>query len=428
MSMRFAGVVVAAGLLLGCDTKPEAPAQPQSSAPAQVAAPVQEPAVESEVVIEAAADPKLIAHGKELVAKYECSRCHTIAGIEPPELDMNCAGCHQEILAGTFEATEEELTHWQGRLHSLDDVPSLTATDRFSRDWIASFLPRAYSLRPALLASMPRFEMSSQDAQAIAAFLVPSAQEAVPELGDAANGAVLLESKGCGSCHRMEGAKTLAVRPTPKPIEAAAFAKGQKMAPDLSHARLRLRPAAMVSWIVEPTKMKADAAMPELGITRDEALDIAAYLIQTPLADEAPPMPPEFLPVLEREVTYAEVNERIFGKICRHCHSNPTVVIGDGGPGYSGGFGFPVRELDLSTYEGLRSGSLSDDGKRRSVFKPIHEGGPARLVEHLRARHFEVLGLEVEGVRGMPLGLPPMPLEDIALLETWIAQGRKKGT
>jgi hypothetical protein len=48
------------------------------------------------------------------------------------------------------------------------------------------------------------------------------------------------------------------------------------------------------------------------------------------------------------------------------------------------------------------------------------------LVAAMYARHVEVAGGKVEGVRGMPLGLPPMTLEEIQLVETWISQGRPR--
>ena len=197
------------------------------------------------------------------------------------------------------------------------------------------------------------------------------------------------------------------------------------MAPDLRFARDRMRPAAMLEWILDPKAVKPDAAMPSFGVTQSEAIDIVAYLLEAEL--EAVPVVelPALPPVLERAVTYAEVYDRIFGRICRHRHSDPNVVIGDGGPGYDGGFGFPKRALDLSTYEGLRSGSLDDAGKRRSVFKELD--GQPRIVAHLLARHAEVAGQPIEGVRGMPLALPPIPMDDIVLLKTWIEQGRKKG-
>ncbi|MBV1862505.1 MAG: c-type cytochrome [Nannocystaceae bacterium] len=415
------GLLIIALFLGACesDALPEEKARPADAVTADVETPA--PAR----VPEGLADAAAMKHGEALVSKYQCNRCHDIAGVDPPELDYDCAGCHQQILAGTFEATPKELAQWQGRLHSLDEVPSLTYTDRFSRNWVAGFLPDVHDIRPNLSASMPRFAMPAQDAEAIAAFLVPTAEAPVPKAGDAERGRALLESKGCASCHRMTGVPSLAARPTPEPLAPDVFARGQKMAPDLRFARDRMRPAAMLAWIVDPKAVKPDALMPSLGVTRGEAIDIATYLQEA----ELEPIPVAALrvlpPVLERAVTYAEVNERIFGKICRHCHSDPNVVIGDGGPGYDGGFGFPKRALDLSTYAGLRSGSLDDNGKRRSVFKDLD--GQPRMIAHLLARHAEVAGQPVQGVRGMPLGLAPIPMEDIVLLKTWIAQGRKKG-
>ncbi len=416
------GLLIVALLLGACES--EAPstqeaAEPGDAVPATVEAPPPERAVE------VVADATAIEHGQALVSQYQCNRCHDIAGVEPPELDYDCAGCHQQILAGTFEATAEELAQWQGRLQSLDEVPSLTHTDRFSRAWVASFLPDAHDVRPNLSASMPRFAMPPADAEAIAAFLVPTAEPPAPKRGDAERGRALLESKGCASCHRMTGVPSLAARPTPEPLAADVLALGQKMAPDLRFARDRMRPASLVAWIVDPKAVKPDASMPALGVTHSEAADIAAYLLEAELQPAPLGQVPVLPPVLERAVTYAEVHERIFGKICRHCHSDPNVVIGDGGPGYDGGFGFPKRAFDLSTYEGLRSGSLDDHGKRRSVFKDVN--GQPRIVAHLLARHAEVAGQPVDGVRGMPLGLPPIPMDDIVLLKTWIEQGRKKG-
>ncbi len=421
---RAVVLLVGALAVVGCRSEPDASlGSPPSPAPPRATAEV---APDAPRPLEAEVDAVLAERGKALVSSYQCNRCHDIDGVEPPELDFDCAGCHQKILAGDFDATPEELAQWQGRLHSLDEVPSLTRTDRLSRRWVESFVPDAHDVRPNLLASMPRFSMPEPDAEAIAAFLVPSAEPTRPTFGDANRGRALLESKGCASCHRMSGVPSLAANPTPEPLPAVVFARGQKMAPDLRHARDRLRPASLVAWIVDPQAIKPDAVMPALGVTPAEANDIAAYLVEAQLE----PVPVQDVPtlpaLLEREVTYAEVHERIFGKICRHCHSDPDVVIGDGGPGYDGGFGFPQRRLDLSTYEGLRSGSKDDAGKRRSVFKPVGDDGPPRIVAHLLARHAEVAGAPVDGVRGMPLGLPPLPMDDIVLLATWIEQGRKK--
>lgn len=428
MMRSVRATLFAALVAVGCDGAPQSTAErsdpvvaeTSGDADAVVAAPLRTP--------EAAADPALVSHGAELITKYECNRCHTVDGVEPATAELDCAGCHKSIQDGSFTALPDKLPEFQRRVHSLLHVPVLSGTNRFRRDWIASFVPDAYDIRPNLGPTMPRFRMPAEDAAAIAAFLSPTAEEAVPELGDAAKGRRLIEAKGCISCHRFTGVKPLAALPISVKLEPDAFSRAQKIAPDLRFARDRLRPAAVVRWLLDPAAQKSDTLMPKLGLSDEEAADIAAYLLTEELEDIEYPSIPQRLPVLERAVTYAEVYDKMFGALCRHCHSDPNQVIGDGGPGYVGGFGFPRRALDLSTYEGVLSGSLDDNGKRRSVFKAVDDDDTPRIVAHLWARHSEVAGQPVEGVRGMPLGLPPLPAEDIQLLETWIAQGRKKGT
>jgi cytochrome c2 len=420
--------VVAALVVVACD-------EPRHAAPSPApAAPPAEPAAAPDEVVaapslaalalETAADPALALRGRELVTKHDCIRCHTIEAVAPPEAELDCVGCHRDILAGKLAIPPAELAGYQQRIHSLVDVPMLVPGDRLRRTWIAGFLADTHDLRPNLEPSMPRLALPTDDVAAIAAFLAPGAEAAVPVLGDATRGRALLEHKGCGTCHRMTGVDPLPAVPPPVTIEPAALALGQRLAPDLAHTRVRLRPAALLTWLQDPAKVKPGTEMPTIPLTEAEAKDVAAYLVHAPLgAVEAEPVPVR-LPVLARAVTYEEVHERIFHRTCRHCHSDPEQVIGDGGPGYHGGFGFPRRALDLNSYTGIRSGSLDDRGERRSVFAALPDGTP-RIVAHLMARHAEVAGRPIEGVRGMPLGLPPVALEDIQLLETWITQGRK---
>lgn len=378
-------------------------------------------------VLEAAAAVDAIAIGKTLVTKHECIRCHTIEGVEAPKLEYDCVGCHRDIEAGRFPVPPEELAGYQERVHSLVEVPRLAPGGRLRRSWIAAFLADTHDLRPNLEPTMPRFALAPADVAAIAAFLAPDAEAAGPELGDPARGREVANAKGCGTCHRIAGGPSLSAAGLPIAIDPVTLALGQMLAPDLSHARKRLRPAAVVQWLADPGKAMPGATMPKIPMTEQELLDVAAFVVQTPLsAVESEPIPAR-LAVLDREVKYEEVDARIFHKTCRHCHSDPEQVIGDGGPGYSGGFGFPKRALDLNSYEGIASGSLDDGGKRHSLFAAMSDGTP-RIVAHLLSRHAEIAGKPIVGVRGMPLGLPALPPEDIQLLETWIAQGRKPGS
>jgi hypothetical protein len=169
----------------------------------------------------------------------------------------------------------------------------------------------------------------------------------------------------------------------------------------------------------------ADAIMPTLGLTNEEARDAAAYIMTTPLAD--PPAPPamiERLPLLDREVTYEEVATRVFRKSCVHCHADPD-ASGEGGPGSSGGFGFKARGVRLLSLAGTELGYIDDRGARKSLFArepEIAQYGGARIVAALVARHEEIAGRPVAEVRGMPMGLPGLSREDIQLVETWAAQ------
>ena len=97
----------------------------------------------------------------------------------------------------------------------------------------------------------------------------------------------------------------------------------------------------------------------------------------------------------------------------------------DAGAGHSGGLGYEGAGLNLATYEGIRRGSRRPDGTKLDVLARRADG-VAPITRHLMARHAEVRGHVDEKVLGMPLGLPPIELEAIAVLRGWIAQGAPK--
>ena len=47
------------------------------------------------------------AHGKALVAKYECNRCHAGTGDPAPSFDRQCVHCHQLVVAEKLPVTIE---------------------------------------------------------------------------------------------------------------------------------------------------------------------------------------------------------------------------------------------------------------------------------------------------------------------------------
>lgn len=361
--------------------------------------------------------PARKAEAEALIARFECTRCHDGTPVAAAAHDQHCVTCHREIRAGAFEAAPEDLARWQGNVKSLLVVPSLGHVGvRLRRAWVQGFLQRPVDVRPHLPASMPRLAIGAGEAALIAEYLVPVEKlDGGPEGADAVRGGDLFKTKACGGCHAV-GAVAAAANAT---MAADTLA----LAPDLGMAAARLQPGRVVAWIRDPAAMAPGTPMPDLGIDERDGRDLAAYLLSLEPPTRPLVVAEARLPLLTRPVEFAEVAERVFRKVCWHCHSAPHYALGDGGPGNTGGFGFAPRGLDLSTPDGVSSGSVGGDGRRRGVFAPLSDGTP-RLIAHLLARRIEERGGEVAGVRGMPLGLPALSLEDLQLVESWNAQGR----
>jgi cytochrome c2 len=368
------------------------------------------------------------ARGKELVAKMECGRCHEGTGLATPGIQESCTGCHQKIQAGTYPASHEKLARWQKNIVHYNAVPTLEQVgERLRASWIASFLQEPRKTRPHVEEWMPRMPIEKKDAEDIAAYLTRSARPAAEvALGDVEKGRAVVESKGCLTCHAFTGTSGLAV--SAPNVAPEAMIAGLREAPDLALARDRFRPDVLAKWIRSPKSIKADTTMPELGLTEEEARDAAAFLVSVPLTPPAATPPIEKLPLLDRKVAFGEVLEKVFDKTCTHCHSDPN-TRGLGGPGSTGGFGFKARGVQLTSWDGTRAGYIDHAaGGRKSLLDgPVIKVGTSetksRLVAALLARHEEVAGRPVPGVRGMPMGLPPLSREDIQLVETWVSLG-----
>lgn len=88
--------------------------------------------------------------------------------------------------------------------------------------------------------------------------------------GDPRQGPALIRRFGCGGCHTVPG---------------VPGADG-KVAPSLGGLRERVYIAgrfpnsgqALIDWIARPEALAEHSAMPNTGITRDQARDVAAYL------------------------------------------------------------------------------------------------------------------------------------------------------
>jgi mono/diheme cytochrome c family protein len=418
-SAVLALIAALAALAAACGNKPSgAPSTSASATTAATAAASAEPE-------EPAGDPVV---GKSLVVKFECSRCHEGTGTPAATNEKQCFGCHVKIISGELKGPKGAEARWHDRVLDLKDVPTLTSSQkRFRRTWMVNFLMDPYDLRPRLAPTMPRLELTRQEARDIAAYLAdaddPAARPSF-EKADLAHGRKLMELNGCASCHIFTGVPELEGAAPYKPDEKG-LSSALQIAPDLRFARRRLRPEALLAWVSNPKAVKADTLMPEFVLKPEDARDVAAYILTTPLADPPPRAPVPRLPPLQRKVTYDEVSAKVFRRTCWHCHGEPDYAAGDGGPGNTGGFGFKPHGINFVDYSSVAAGRVDDKGERRSLFEKGPDGTP-RLLRALLARRDEEAGHSDPELRGMPLGYPSLSPEDVQLVETWIVQGRPR--
>ena len=364
-----------------------------------------------------------------LLERFECNRCHHGTGLDEPPAPKQCVGCHEALLSGDYEgafADQPELVaEWRKNIVSLPAAPSLAAIGRrLRREWVRDQLRQPRDQRPHLRATMPRLRMSDEDAGTLARALVPRERPKVTfEHEDVARGRELYGLLGCEACHEFTGVSLPPRAALPEGLRVSARARA--LAPDLRGTRERFQSCALVEWLRDPKAVDPHTEMPSFTLSGDDARALAAFVW---LVDVGPvPVAPteDEAPAPASPPSWEQVSERIFKKLCWHCHSSKAFARGDGGPGNTGGFGFAARGLDLSSYEGVLSGAIGEDGRRRSIFAKDANGEP-RLMRVLRLRKEEERGHHRDDLRGMPLGFPSLSEADLALLQAWIDAGRPR--
>jgi len=91
------------------------------------------------------------------------------------------------------------------------------------------------------------------------------------KIGDARAGAIWISRSGCGSCHQIPGIMQASGFVGPPLIH---FSKRTMIAGYMPNTRENL-----THWIQHPQQVAPGNAMPDAGLTDQQARDIAAYLL-----------------------------------------------------------------------------------------------------------------------------------------------------
>ena len=346
----------------------------------------------------------------------DCNRCHVVPDVPDASRVDSCTGCHVWIKGVSADPRKRARAmeifplweRYEKNVASYMQVPSLDAAmARVEPAWVATYLADPHDLRPNLPETMPRFDLDEAQTDAIVAAFrarqvdVPATP--APDPANLARGEALFTEKGCVACHTFGGRHTVGAVP---------------MAPDLAHTRSRMHPDRVAAWITDPQALSSEATMPGLALPEADVLALRDYvLLADPQAEPAPAFSSTVQPVTDK-VVWADVEERVFGRICVHCHMDPEQNQGRAGPGNAGGFGWAATGIELQTYEGV---------------KAVSDKIPGALARRAAEGHRDVVSpghlppaVARPGKPGMPLGLPPLSDEDTALVLGWIAQGMPK--
>ncbi|NBC40117.1 c-type cytochrome [Corallococcus exiguus] len=360
---------------------------------------------------------------REAVEHFQCNRCHVVPGLEPvsARLSENCVTCHQAISAGRMDPwyKQAEVERWKRHITHLVRTPDLgSLSQRVKREWLVSWLQAPHVVRPLYGATMPRMKVGPKDAELLADYFAVTEQESEePARGDVEAGRALYAAHPCASCHYRGDFPLASLRYGAPEFHSDS---SRRRAPDLVHVRDRMSLAQLRNWLTDPHRILPDTEMPAFSFTPKQVEDLAAFL-REPLPKVAAAPVPRYQPRrLDREVHYPEVAQKLSRHLCFHCHSDMRRP-GDQGPGNTGGFGYDGASLDMATRAGIVRG-IQRDGQFRGLPDRLEDGTP-RLVAALLARQGELDGHFQPGVLGMPLGLPPIPEEEIDLIFTWIEQG-----
>jgi len=348
----------------------------------------------------------------DALAEGGCVLCHQVPGVAQATQVESCQGCHawiQSVAADPARRTValESFPLWsryEETVHSYEQVPNLQAAmARLEPSWIAGYLNNPHDLRPHLDETMPRMDLSVGELKAIERWFAdaraPEPVSPEPTAENLAAGEVLFSERGCTACHALGG----------------RFTGGIPLAPDLAYTRERMTPGLIAAWIQAPKSVSEHATMPAMGVSWEEAVQLRDFILLADLQQRVVLDAPVFPSPAKESVSWEQVNDRVFGRICAHCHMNPDWNEGRAGPGNAGGFGWEATGIELQSCESVAalSGRIPATMERRNMELARDHLSPGQTPADLNRPERP----------GMPMGLPPIPDPDIALVLAWIEQG-----
>jgi len=209
-------------------------------------------------------DPARARLGRALY-DANCVRCHGAPGVAPDSFALGMTPSPANLAYASREWPPAEL-FWAIR-HGMKMTGMPAWEFRLDDDELWAIV--------AYLQVMPRespqqYRTTAPDGLRPASRAVAEPAWQAPTLGKASRGVVALRQYGCATCHRIPGVvgADTPVGPSLAHIGTRSFLAGVA-ANDAGN---------LVRWLRTPQTLHPGSAMPDLGVTENDARDMAAYL------------------------------------------------------------------------------------------------------------------------------------------------------
>lgn len=218
-------------------------------------------------------DPALVRRGFALYEE-QCRVCHGAPGIERSVIGRGMTPNPPRLAVTATEWSDAEI-YWIIRNGiKMGGMPAFWTQDSEEDLW-------------ALTAYVRRLpEITDEEYRAMRAAmegrLDPATVEWIPRddagwsllmrEGDPEEGARLLDAFGCGACHTIPGIRAARGKSGP-PL--TRWAERHYVAGELLN-----NPRNLARWLVNPQEVEPGTAMPDVGVSEAQAVDMAAYLFR----------------------------------------------------------------------------------------------------------------------------------------------------
>jgi mono/diheme cytochrome c family protein len=200
--------------------------------------------------------------------RMHCMQCHGAPGVAPHPFALGMTPAPASLVATARDWSAAEIFWVVRQGIKMSGMPAWQYRMSDAEIWdVVAFMKALPALSPAEYAEWDRRHAPLPDQAPLASAAVPVLDV---RLGDPVAGRQALQQYLCVTCHAIPGIVG-ANRHVGPPLGGIA---GRKYIAGV----LPNTPANMVYWIRKPTEVAPLSAMPDLGVTEQDARDIAAFL------------------------------------------------------------------------------------------------------------------------------------------------------